>query len=147
MHSFEDFPLDAPQISRELALEEADMIAFAQSWDPQPLHTDKELSRTTELGLIASGVHLVAIAIRLSSELSDEPLAVVAGLGWDEIRFRAPARAGDRLRVRAQVIDKRLSQSRPGTGIVISQLELLNQDGTIVLTLKNSALVRCLGRT
>jgi acyl dehydratase len=81
MRYFEDAALAEPHLSREQVLVESEMIEFARAWDPQPFHVDKVQAERTELGLIASGVHLVAIAIRLSSELSDEPFAVVAGLG------------------------------------------------------------------
>jgi acyl dehydratase len=143
MRFFDHVPLNEPRESRELTIDEAEMVAFAKTWDPQPFHVDKELAEKTELGLIASGLLTVCIALRLSSGLSDEPLAVVAGLGWDEIRFHAPVRAGDRVHVRSRVISKRRSESRPGMGIMVSSIELLNQDGAVVLSLKNSALLRC----
>ncbi len=142
MRFLDDVPLYEPRESTELVMDEAEMIAFATTWDPQPFHVDKAAAATTELGLFASGLMTVCLALRLSSTLSAEPLAVVAGLGWDEIRFHAPVRAGDRVRARSQVVSKRRSESKPGMGIMVSTIELLNQHGAVVLSLKNSALVR-----
>lgn len=143
MRYFEDIPLHEARISRAFEVEEAEAIAFARAWDPQPIHIDKEAAAKTPLGLIVSGIYTVAITFRLSSELTAEPLAVVAGMGWDEIRFHSPVRPGDQVRVRTQAIEKRLSSSRPGFGIMISKLELLNQHDQVVLSLKNSALLHC----
>lgn len=143
MQFFDDIPLQEPRESQERVMDEAEMIAFATTWDPQPFHVDKVMAATTELGLIASGLMTVCIALRLCSDLATEPLALVAGLGWDEIRFHAPVRAGDRVRVRSQVVSKRRSESKPGMGILISSVELLNQHDAVVLSLRNSALVRC----
>ena len=100
------------QESYELTAEK--IIAFCSTWDPLPFHTDEEAAKQTPIGrLFTSGIHTIAIAIKLGHQMRTEPLAVVAGLGWDEARFHVPVCAGDTLRLRGQIIEARLSKSRP----------------------------------
>ena len=68
--------------------------------------------------------------------MQTEPAATVMGLGWDEVRFRTPACVGDRLRLRGEIIETRVSASKPGLGIIRSLLTLTNQRGQTVISLK-----------
>ena len=45
--------------------------------------------------------------------------------------------------MRSRILERRLSRSRPGLGIVISRAELLNQDRELVFSFENAALIRC----
>lgn len=120
---------------------EAAIIAFATQFDPQPFHTDPALARTTAYGgLIASGWHTAAVMMRL---LVDHWVPVAASLGspgMDEIRWLVPVRPGDRLRVRATVEEQRRSRSKPDRGLVRTLNEVLNQDGTVVMTTRGVAM-------
>jgi acyl dehydratase len=53
----------------------------------------------------------------------------------DELRWPAPVRPGDRLRLRMTVLDARTSRSKPDRGIVRTRAELLNSGGQPVLSL------------
>jgi acyl dehydratase len=116
--------------------------SFAGEWDPMPFHVDEELAKQSPLGrLFASSIHTVGIAVRMSHRLQSEAMAVVAGLGWDEVRFPLPVCAGDCLRVEAQVISKRESVSKPDRGICVNQLSVFNQQGQLVVEIKIASLV------
>lgn len=146
MRYFEDLQvMDEPVTSEEEYQIEADeIIDFAKRWDPLPFHIDEEAGRRSVAGsLFASGMHSIVITSRLMHRMVGEPTAVVAGLGWDEVRFRIPVRPGDRLRARAQVIEKRRSKSNPRRGIVRYQVELLNQNDELALSFINATLVQC----
>ena len=54
---------------------------------------------------------------------------IVANLGFSEVRFPAPMYAGDTLRAETRVLSKRLSNSRPGEGVVTLEHTGRNQDG------------------
>ena len=84
----------------------------------------------------------MAITIRLGHQMQTEPSATVMGLGWDDVRFRTPACVGDRLRVRGEIIETRLSESQPGLGVVRSKMKLTNQRGETVIQFKAAALIR-----
>jgi acyl dehydratase len=129
----EDFVVSEEEAVGSHALSREEIVAFAGEWDPQPMHTEGEV--------IACGAHLVAITIR--ALVRHEPrVAIIAGLGWDEVRFRAPARAGDRLEVRRRCLEVRPSRSRPDRGIVRNRIELVGADGTIVLDYVDTILIR-----
>ena len=78
--------------------------------------------------------------------LVDHFLPGTAGLaspGIDELRWLAPVRPGDRLSLRITVTDARLSRSKPDRGLVQTFNEVINQDGTPVMTVKAMTLMRC----
>lgn len=115
---------------------------FAGQWDPMPFHIDETAAQQSPLGvLFASSIHTVAIGVRLSHSIQQEPLAVVAGLGWDEVRFHVPVCAGDTLRVAAEIVDKRASRSKPDRGICVTRIELYNQRDELAVEYKIASLV------
>ncbi len=67
---------------------------------------------------------------------------MIAGLGYDDLRFHAPARPGDELQLRQEWLDKRESASKPDRGIANSRVSLVNQDGVIVMSHLDSVLLR-----
>lgn len=115
---------------------------FAGQWDPMPFHIDETAAQQSPLGvLFASSIHTVAIGVRLSHSIQQEPLAVVAGLGWDEVRFHVPVCAGDTLRVAAEIVDKRASRSKPDRGICVTRIELYNQRDELAVEYKIASLL------
>lgn len=138
---YEDMQLHAPRRSQPYTVAKDETIAFAMQWDPQPYHTDEEAAKQWPLGLTASGLHTMAIAVKLINSLSTEPAAVVAGLGWDEVRMLAPVRPGDRLHAVTWLDSKRESASKPGFGILGTVVELHNQDDVVVLRYRISSLI------
>lgn len=115
---------------------------FAGQWDPMPFHLDEEVARQSPIGgLFASSIHTVAIGVKLSHAIQQEPMAVVAGLGWDEVRFHQPVFAGDTLRVEAEIHSKRESVSNPERGICVSRIELFNQRDELAVEYKIASLL------
>ncbi|WP_028311779.1 MaoC family dehydratase [Derxia gummosa] len=119
------------------SLTEAEMLAFARQYDPQWFHVDAERARTGRWGgLIASGWQTCGLAMRMATEavLHDSESFGSPGLAW--LRWPSPVRAGDRLSFRADVIDARVSASKPHIGIVRWRWRLLADDGREVLDLE-----------
>lgn len=145
MRYFEDIRVgDAKESAEPYELTAEEIVDFCRRWDPLPFHVDEAAAAASPVGkLFTSAVHSVAIAIRLGHQLQDEPTATEIGLGWDEVRFHSPACVGDRLRLRGEIIEARPSSTRPGLGIIRSQLTLINQRGETVITLKAAAMIRC----
>jgi acyl dehydratase len=139
---FEDIKLHQKYRSnKEYHLSEKEIIDFAKEWDPQPLHTDPEFARNTKFGgLVASGSHLVALCAKLGHRTGSK-VAGIAGLGWHEVQFVAPARPGDAFIVEYEVIGKRASKSDTNAGIIRFATRLLNQHNQPVLTFETSLLV------
>jgi acyl dehydratase len=69
-------------------------------------------------------------------------VASLASPGIDEIRWPAPVRPGDTLRLRVTVAEARRSRSKPDRGLVRTHAELINQNGVTVLTLTAMNLLR-----
>jgi len=67
---------------------EAEILAFARKYDPQPFHTDPEAARRSIFGgLIASGWHTCAILMRLGVEANQREEAAATGSpGLDSCR-------------------------------------------------------------
>jgi acyl dehydratase len=144
MRYFEDIEVgDTRESAEDYELTAKEIVGFCSKWDPLPFHVDEQAAAATPVGkLFTSAVHSVAIAIRLGHQMQTEPTATVMGLGWDEVRFQAPACVGDRLRLRGEIIEARPSESKPGLGIIRSLLTLSNQRGETVISFKAAALLR-----
>ena len=131
---FEDFAIGETWTSREIVLTEADIIAFAQANDPQPMHTDPAAAASGRFGgLIASGWQVAALSMRLFIEAGAYGDTPVVGVGVDELRWKKPVRPGDRLHVRREIVD--LRAGRPGYGVIRTRVSVINQDGDAVMTL------------
>jgi acyl dehydratase len=62
-------------------------------------------------------------------------VASLASPGIDELRWPAPVRPGDQLRLRTTIVEARPSRSRADRGLVRTKGELVNQDDRVVLDL------------
>ncbi|GGQ18407.1 acyl dehydratase [Actinomadura coerulea] len=117
-----------------VSVDEAEIIEFARRFDPQPIHVDPEFAAAGPFkGIIASGWHTGSIMMRLFADHFLSRVASLASPGVDELRWPAPVRPGDTLRLRVAVLEVRPSRSKPDRGIVGTRAELLNQDDEVVL--------------
>jgi acyl dehydratase len=90
MQHLEDLPLGAWFPCGCFRLTRAEIIAFAQLYDPQPFHLDDEAAARSYFGrLCASGLHTQGMAIGLMVRAITN-VAVVAGYSLNQARFRAP---------------------------------------------------------
>ena len=141
---FEDYPPGAVFTAGSIVVSEAEIIEFASKYDPQPMHTDPEAaSRGQFAGLIASGWHTGAMMMRLFADNFLSPASSIASPGLDELRWLKPVRPGDVLSLRVAILEARRSRSRAGQGIVRSFVEVLNQRGESVMSMKPISLIRC----
>ena len=67
----------------------------------------------------------------------------LAAPGIDELRWPRPVHPGDTLRVLVTVLSARRSRSKPDRGLIQTHVEMFNQLGEPVLTMKPMNLVRC----
>jgi acyl dehydratase len=124
-------------------MNEADIIAFAEKYDPQPFHVDAAGAKDGPFGgLIASGWHTTSMMMRQLVEHWVSPESSLGAAGIDEIRWPKPVRPGDTLNVRATILEARRSASKPDRGIIKTRAELTNQDGDLVMTLTAINFVR-----
>lgn len=140
---WEDFPAGLTrEFGRTQVTREA-VIAFASQFDPQPFHLDEAAARESLFGgLCASGWHTGAMMMRM---MCDEYLHRAASLGspgLEKLRWAKPVLVGDTLRVRHQVLQARPMASRPGVGLTLSQWEVLNQHGEVVMSVEGWGMFR-----
>ena len=123
-----------------IRIEQPDIIAFAKAYDPQWFHTDHERARASRWqGVIASGWHTCAMAMRL---ICDGPLRDSESIGSPGIaylKWPAPVRPGDEIRLEAEVLEARLSK-KGHVGVLRWRWKLLNQDDVTVLELEATSL-------
>jgi acyl dehydratase len=140
---FEDYSAGAVYEYGYAGVSEADIVAFAERFDPQPIHTDARFADGGPFGgLIASGWHTASIAMRLVVDHYLPRAASLGSPGVDELRWTAPVRPGDSLRLRTTTLETRVSRSRPDRGLIRTRAELVNQDDQIVLSLVAMNLIK-----
>jgi acyl dehydratase len=141
---FEDYPKGAVFELGSVAVDEDEVIAFARRYDPQPFHVDPHAAKDSFFGgLVASGWHTGSLMMRLLALRYLSPASSLGSPGIDDLRWLRPVRPGDVLSVRASVIDANRSRSRPDRGVVLTAIEVRNQDDEPVMTMRAVNLVRC----
>ncbi|MEM7172765.1 MAG: MaoC family dehydratase [Pseudomonadota bacterium] len=132
---FEDFQVGERFQSRGATISESQILDFALLYDPQPFHIDKLAAETGPFGgLSASGFQTLALAFRLFYQEKIINACSLGSPGLDELRWTRPVRPGDTITVGAEVLEKRLSESRPDRGILRMGYVVTNQDGETVMT-------------
>lgn len=123
------------------ALSEAEVLQFATAYDPQWFHTDPEAALSSRFGgLIASGWHTCGIAMRLIADAALQGSESFASPGLAYVKWPNPVRPGDRLTVRATVLESRRASSRPDLGLLRWRWQMVNADGIEVLDLEATSL-------
>lgn len=142
-YAFEDFrPGDVSEYG-DLTVDRDDMVAFAREYDPQPMHVSEEAAKGSMLGeLIGSGWYTTALLMRLNCDAFIADSTSMGAPGIDEVQWRLPLRAGDRLRVRREILSARRSTTRPEVGIVKMAFEVLNQNDAVVMRQVGSIMFR-----
>lgn len=139
---FEDFRVGEAWESQPTTVGADEIVAFGRGFDPQPMHTDAASAAAGPFGtLVASGWHVAALSMREFVRAGGYGATPMVGLGIDELRWRAPVRAGDTLVVRREVEELRRSGSDPLQGIVRTRVTVRRQDGAVVMSLVSAGRV------
>jgi len=130
-----------------------DIKAFATRFDPQLFHLDEKAAQESHFGaLCASGWHTAVTWMRLmvdfrrraaeQSLARGEPVAKVGpALGFRDLRWLKPVYVGDTVDYRSEVIETRVSNSRPGFGLMTVRASGVNQKGEPVISFISTAFV------
>jgi len=140
---FEDFSIGqvAEYGPRQVSREE--IIAFASQFDPQPMHLDEEAaSRSMLNGLSGSGWHLCSIVMRMMFDGYIGNTASLGSPGVNELKWLAPFRPGDDLTLDVDVVEARVSRSRPETGIVTFKCSVRNAAGQALAEMTSPIIVK-----
>jgi acyl dehydratase len=140
---FEDYRVGSVHHYGGITVDEAEVIAFAAKFDPQYIHVDPEAAARGPFGgLIASGWHTGAMMMRLFADNYLSSVASLGSPGIDELRWTRPVRPGDTLNIRVTVLEAKASRSKPDRGVVRTLIEVLNQNGELVMSCKAINLLR-----
>ena len=124
MRYYDDFQLGERILTRSRTVTEADIVMFAAfSGDWHPLHVDEEYAKKGFFGQrIAHGFLVLSLATGLMG-LAD--MSILAFYGMDRVRFMAPTKIGDTLRVEMEVAEK--VDRKEKEGIVTLKVTVINQ--------------------
>jgi acyl dehydratase len=136
---FEDFSVgEVIDLGTAPPLSEEEIIDFARRWDPQPFHVDPVRAKKSMFGgLVASGWHTGAMAMRLLVDGLLSHCHAQGSPGIDHIRFLRAVRPGDVLSGTFTILELTPSARRPKIGKLRSLLELRNQEGEVVISMES----------
>ena len=120
---------------------DADNVWFTMlTLNTNPIHFDYEFASTTEFGrpLVNSCLTLSLVVGMSVADVSQNGI----NLGWSDVRMPAPLFVGDTLHAETEVVAVRASESRPSMGVVTVVTRGRTQEGTVVIELTRSVLVR-----
>jgi len=141
MRYFEDFKVGEIFEIGTKKVTKAEMITFAEAFDPQPFHISEEKARDSIFGgLIASGWHTCAIFMRLYVDNFLTQTISLGSPGLDHIRWLKPVFPNDSLSGRVTILETKPSSNRPGVGSIKIKSEMLNQSGEVVMQLEGTGL-------
>jgi acyl dehydratase len=127
--------------------------AFATRFDPQLFHVDEAAAERSHFGaLCASGWHTAVAWMRLmvdyrrrmdeAARARGEPAAGIGpALGFRELKWLKPVYVGDTIEYKSEVIETRLSNSRPGLGLMTFRSTGVNQNGEPVISFVSTTFV------
>ena len=134
---FEDLRPGEQHTTAPVEVTKTEIIEFAGKYDPQPMHLEGE-------NLLASGWHTAALTMRLfvTSDWCRPPPGAL-GLGVKSLQWLRPVRAGDWLYSKIELLDLRLSRSRPRHGIASYRFLTFNQNDELVQSMESGMLLPC----
>ncbi len=119
----------------------AEIVEFAQEFDPAPFHLSEEGGRRSMVGrMFASGWHVCSIAMRMMCDSFVLNSASQGAPGVNHVKWLSPVFPGARLTGTATVLSARPSSSRPNLGIVVIRSQFL-ADGKPALEFESPSMV------
>jgi acyl dehydratase len=138
--AFEEFEIGSTRTSGGRTITETDVVLHAgQSGDYYPHHMDAEWCANQPFKQrIAHGTLIFTIGVgQTAGEIN--PLAMT--YGYERLRFPKPVFIGDTIHTRVTIAEKR-DHKRPDYGIVVENLEVLNQRDECVMACEHLLLVK-----
>ena len=123
---------------------ESEIKEFASKYDPQFFHLDDEAAKQSLFGgLCASGWHTASMFMRMLIDNLPEEHGSLGSPGINNLKWLKPVYPGYILSVKSCVSHCRLSESKPGVGLICVNYEVVNQHGMPVMTLESNAFFKC----
>ncbi|SFP84305.1 MaoC family dehydratase [Parafilimonas terrae] len=137
---FDDYAIDEKRTSQGRTITETDIILHAgQTGDFFPHHVDEEWCKTQPFKRrIAHGTLIFSIGIGLTANVINEASMTY---GYDRLRFINPVFIGDTIHAVVTISSKK-EHKKPGYGLVTERVEVVNQEGAIVMACEHLLLVK-----
>jgi itaconyl-CoA hydratase len=139
---FEDFRVgDVYRHRLGRTITTADNRWFTQlTMNTNPVHLDEVYASQTPFGrVLVNSAYTLALVTGLS--VADVSQNAFANLGWDAVRLPHPVFEGDTIYAQSEVLETRVSRSRPNVGIVRVRSIGYNQDGVTVIAYERTIMV------
>ena len=137
----DEFTIGQTFKTKTLELTKEEIMKFAGEFDPQYLHINEERAKEGRFkGIIASGIHTLAISFKLWVEEEKYGDDVIAGTGMNHIQFIRPVFPGDKLFTIIEVLEKKANKS--DTGILTVLLKTYNDKEEEVFEGELSVLIK-----
>jgi acyl dehydratase len=141
---FEDLPVGRQFKTIGRTVTEADITGFVNCTGMvEVLFTNTEfLAHDSDIkGRLAPGalVYCFAEGLLVQATMQHTGLAFL----HMELDVENPVFAGDTIHAECEIIEARLSKSRPGRGLVRTRVRVVKEDGTLALTYTPLRFVRC----
>jgi len=150
---FEDIRVgDSVEVGRHTFTAD-DIKTFAQRFDPQLFHVDEAAAERSHFGaLCASGWHTAVVWMRLMVDRRRRDIEAARGrgepvvtmgpaLGFRDLKWLKPVYVGDTIAYKSEVIETRVSNGRPGVGLMSIRSTGVNQHGDMVISFVSTTFV------
>ena len=120
-----------------------EIIAFAKKYDPFPFHMDDEAaSKTVFRSIISSGWQTALIWLGMMHEKFLTYETIMGSPGHEALIWKNPVRPGDTLSGTLEILESKISKSRPEIGFVKYKTELINQDSKQVFFTESTLIIK-----
>lgn len=139
---FEDLQVgEVIELSRT-TVSKAMIFSFAREFDPLPFHLDEKAAKASLLGgLASSGWQTGALSLRMLVDQFLSKIASAGGLGFTDLKWKAPVMVDDTIGGTATIAELRRSETHPQWGIIKIDFDIRNQKNQQVMTLRLANLV------
>ena len=105
-----------------------------------PLHINEDFASKTQHGkILVVGPLVISLVVGIT--VQDISGKAIANLDYEKITHEEPVFIGDTIYVETEILDTRVSKSKPDRGIVYVETRAFNQHGKKVLTLRRHILI------
>jgi acyl dehydratase len=141
---FEDLPLGRQFKTVGRTMTEPDIVGFINTIGmTEVLFTNREFRENVAgyKGRLAPGSLVFCFAEGLLAQSTMQGTGL-AFLGMD-LKIFGPTFAGDTIHVECEVTEARLSETRPGRGLVRTRNKVVKEDGTVVMEYTPMRMLKC----
>ena len=105
-----------------------------------PLHSDAEYARQSQHGrILVVGSYVLSLIVGMT--VPDISGTAIANLEYEKVTHDGPVFVGDTLRAETEVLDVRVSKSKPDRGVICVETRGFNQKNERVLTFRRRVLI------